>query len=97
MTQDARTKANALEVAGYTLPSSLGAHPTVYPWITATGDYDFPTATRAIRAATSGNVTYKDANNVNKVAAFLAGETRMLIALSIVGAGTTVTALEGMP
>lgn len=97
MTQDARTAAAADEAGKYTLPTSLGAHPTVYPWITATGDYDFPTVVRAIRAASSGNVTYKDANNVNKTAAFLAGETRMLIARSIVVATTTVTALEGMP
>jgi len=81
----------------FTLPTSLGAHPTVYPWVTATGDYDFPKVTRAIRAGSSGDVQYKDAANVTKIAKFLAGETRMLVARSIVVAGTTVTQLEGMP
>ena len=98
MAQDATTVEAAVDVGRYVTPRSRGtSHPTVYLWVTATGNYDFPKVTRAIRAKTAGVLQYKDANDATVLAEFLAGETRHLIARSVVGAGTTITSLEGMP
>lgn len=86
----------AEDVANFTNATSLGTSPTVYPWA-AGADYVFPQPVRSVRAASSGNVTFTDLAGASKVAAFLAGETRMIGMKGITNAGTTVTALEGMP
>lgn len=82
------------DLGAFTNVTSLGTSPTIYNY--AGVDITWTKPCRYLRAATAGNITFKDADNVSKTGAWAAGETRAVANLGIVAATTTATGIEGM-
>lgn len=75
-------------------PVPLGSGDDIYP-ITPDDDNDLPTAVRALRAGTDGNIQVTMKSGSIRVLAFLAGETRYGRFVRVWKANTTVGAIEG--
>lgn len=86
------------DVLGMSPFSASPSSPDVQPYATPADDLQvLPWTTRRIRAAGAGNIALIPlGRSTSVVCAFLAGETRVIMATAILKTGTTATGIEIM-